>query len=689
MIDRPSPVSGEGLVYPNRWACVGNRADFLCYNQCMQRLAHKISLLLVGLLGLATIQSGIPVVAQEAAGLVTLSPLYNEQFPQLTAYLDVHDAAGNFVHGLQAADIQILEDSNLVPVDALQEMQPGVQFVIAVAPGPSFDIRDGLGVSRYDYLRQGLYAWEYQRGTQDDLSLVTPWSAEIAHVDQPTRILAGLSNYVALGDQAFPDLQILSRALEIVSNPTPRPGMERAILFITAPQAAEGVVGLQSLASRANELGVRIYVWVLAAPEFFDQPDSAPLRAVAGQTGGQFFAFSGTEIVPRLDDILAPLRPIYQLTYTSRLTSSGAHQVSAELNLDGTTLTSNAQTLDVTLIPPQPVFVSPPITIQRAVPSDQAQDESSATSIELMPVEQNIEVMINFPDSYVRPLVRTTLYVNGVIAAENTAPPFELFTWDLRSYVESGTYLLKVEAVDSLGLSGISSDASVQINVPPPERNILAALLRNKFLISGLVILIAGSVLVLVLILGGKIRPSHPAQVRKPNGFNKNPATRPRPKDPLTQPVKIAPIPEPGAARKAQLGLKERLGLPQSKNPSRPLAYLTPLAEAGEATLPAPLPLDGAELVLGRDPFQASIVLDDLSVEAAHALLRCEDGTFYLIDQGGVAGTWVNYTRLGPQGIRLSHGDLIYIGRVGFRFNLKNPTQGKKPFVRPYPGPGL
>ncbi|OGO71874.1 MAG: hypothetical protein A2Z49_05005 [Chloroflexi bacterium RBG_19FT_COMBO_56_12] len=656
----------------------------------MQRIAQKTTLILMGLLVFIALLAGIPAAAQEANTRATLAQFYNENFPQLSAYLDVHDAGGNFVHGLRAADVQILEDTNPVPLDRLEELHPGVQFVIAVAPGPLFDIRDADGISRYDYLRQSIYAWDYPRGLEDDLSLITPWGSEIAHVDQPTRILAGLSNYVALGDQAFPDLQILSRALELASNPTPRPGMERAILFITVPQAAEGVVGLQSLAARANELGIRIYVWVVAGPEFFDQPDSAPLRAVSGQTGGQFFAFSGSETVPDLEEILEPLRYIYQLSYTSRLTTSGSHQVSAQIAVGGESISSNMQTIDVTLLPPQAVFVSPPSYIQRAVPSQQTEAETSNTVIELLPVEQALEVMISFPDGYTRPLVRTTLYVDGAIAGENIAAPFELFTWDLRGYTQSGKHVLQVEAVDSLGLSGVSVETQVQIDVPPPERNILAAMLRNKLLIAGLGVLIAGAVLALVLILGGKIRPPHPAQVRRSNGSsNKAPVTRPQSKDPVTQPVQIAPIPESGTTRKAQSSLRGRLHLPQQKNSLRALAYLSPLAEAGEATLSAPLPLDDQEAVLGSDPLQATILLDDASVDPVHAILRWEDGSFRLVDNGGVAGTWVNYAQIGPQGVKLEHGDLIYAGRVGFRFNLKNPGRLHKPFVRPYEGPGM
>jgi hypothetical protein len=648
----------------------------------MRNFAHT---LIVCLLALFLLLAGLPVAAQESATQATLFPFYDEEFPKLTAYLDVHDADGNFVHGILPDDVKILEDDNPVPLDTLQELYPGVQFVVAVAPGPSFDIRDANGLSRFDYLRQGIYSWDYAQDLDDDLSLVTPWTEEIAHVDDPARILAGLSSYPALGDQSFPDLQILSRALDLASNPTPRPNMERAILFITAPQAAEGVAGLQSLAARAAELGIRVYVWVLAAPEFFTEADSAPLRAVSGQTGGQFFAFTGSEEVPNLDSILEPLRHIYQLSYTSRLTTSGSHQAVAQITQGSETVTSNAQPIEVTLLPPQPLFVSPPGTIERAVPAEQSDSIATNTVIELQPTEQDLEVTINFPDGYERPLVRTTLYVDGTIADENTTAPFEQFTWDLRSYLESGNHLLQVEAVDSLGLSGLSEELPVQIEVPPPEQNILAALLRNKLLIAGLVVVLAGAVLALVLILGGKIRPPHPAQAPRSNGGKKKaPSTRPRPKDPLTQPVPIAPIPAAGDASKTAPGLRARFLLSQKKSPTSALAYLTPLAEAGETTLLAPLPLDSEELGLGRDSFQAAILLDDASVEPLHAILRWEEDSYRLIDNGSVAGTWVNYAQVGPQGVKLKHSDLVYAGRVGFRFNLKNPGRQRKPYVRPY-----
>lgn len=654
----------------------------------MSWVTKKLPLILVGIIFAIVSLNGFPAVAQDVAAQVTLYPFYNEDFPQLTAYLDVHELDGGFAHGLQVTDVQILEDSSPVPIDTLNELHPGVQLVLAIAPGPAFDIRDSNGVSRFDYLRQGINAWAYPQELNDDLSLVTPWSSEIAHVSQPSQILAGLESYPVLGVQTFPDLQILSRAVQLASSPTPRPGMERAILFITAPQAAEGVAGLQSLAAQASDLGIRIYVWALAAEEYFTQPDSAPLRAISGQTGGQFFAFTGTETVPNPEEIIEPLRYIYQFSYTSRLTTSGSHQAIAQVNLDGISFDSNAQTFEVTLLPPQPAFKSPPSQIQRAVPIEKSYSSSNTLEVELLPVSQTLSMTIEFPDGYVRPLVRTTLYVDGAIVNENTAEPFDLFVWDLRSYLNSGTRLLRVEAVDSLGLSGLSAEIPVVISVPTPERNILAALLRNKLLITGMGVVIAGAILALVLILGGKIRPPHPAQVRRPNlKRSKTLASQARRSDPVTQPVKIAPIPQPAENIKTSLSTIEPQQKSDQKSTVEAVAYLTPLAEAGESTLTATQLLNAEDAVLGSDPLQATIVLNNASVEAVHAILRWEECAFHLVDNNTVAGTWVNYVQVGMQGVKLEHRDLIYVGSVGFRFNLKEPGQLKKPFVRPYQEP--
>ncbi len=77
-------------------------------------------------------------------------------------------------------------------------------------------------------------------------------------------------------------------------------------------------------------------------------------------------------------------------------------------------------------------------------------------------------------------------------------------------------------------------------------------------------------------------------------------------------------------------------------------------------------------------------VIDDPSIEGLHAQLKREpDGVFRLSDAGSIGGTWVNYTPVSQEGVCLEHGDLIHFGRVGFRFQLRDAKQVRKPVLKP------
>ena len=86
----------------------------------------------------------------QAGGGASLSNPNVEAFPRIQAYLDVHDAQGDFIHGLKAEQVTILEAGNVRPVTQLKEISPGVQVVVVINPGPSFAIRNNKAVSRYD-----------------------------------------------------------------------------------------------------------------------------------------------------------------------------------------------------------------------------------------------------------------------------------------------------------------------------------------------------------------------------------------------------------------------------------------------------------------------------------------------------------------------------------------------------------
>lgn len=656
-------------------------------------LQRKLRWLITGVLvWLAVAGIILPSQAQTAA-TAYLSPPDISAFPQLSAYLDVSDAQGSFIADLAASDVTLLEDGLQLPLTGLQIQRPGVQLVLAITPGAALEIRDGQGISRYLHLVDGLLAgtWVTQAAGQDDFSLLTSEGAILIHNNDPVALSNRLADYQIAATGETPSLEVLAQALEVAADPLPRPGMERAVLYITPPQTADITAGLQTLAARANQQNIHIFVWLVGAPESFYQLTAEQLATLAGQTRGSFLTFSGTEPIPDLESYLEPLRPVYRLEYTSQAATAGAHQISAQVSLPEGLLNSPPQAFEVNLQPPSPVLVTPPVVITRSFVSTATSGEMAPSDLatsELTPAEQSLTLAVAFPDGYPRPLVRSTLIVDDQVVAENTEPPFDTFRWDLRPYTQNSLHTLRVEVVDSLGLVGQSAETVVQVTAPTPEQGLIVAFESKRLLVVGLGVLIAGSVLALVLIVGGRIRPQ--AAGHRQKAARGKAATRQRmERDPVTQPVAITPASSlDGQARatiSSWLGRRDRHA-PQLAS-EQPLAFLIPLVEAGAATLPTPLPLGAETVTLGSDPQQASLLIEDPSVEGLHARLAPLQNSFHLVDAGSVAGTWINYTPIPADGIILEHGDLVHFGRSGFRFTLRNGSHRRKPTAQPLEPP--
>ena len=147
---------------------------------------HRARFILFGLVLLASCLLFLPTTAQTGEQ-AALFPLQVKDFPKVTSFLDVHEADGNFVHGLTVANLTLQENGRILPLDSLEELQPGAQLVIAISLGPALAIRDSEGVSRYDYLVQNLRDWEWDKtqAGQDDFSLVVSDGPEIDHMNDP------------------------------------------------------------------------------------------------------------------------------------------------------------------------------------------------------------------------------------------------------------------------------------------------------------------------------------------------------------------------------------------------------------------------------------------------------------------------------------------------------------------------
>jgi hypothetical protein len=187
---------------------------------------------------------------------------------------------------------------------------------------------------------------------------------------------------------------------------------------------------------------------------------------------------------------------------------------------------------------------------------------------------------------------------------------------------------------------------------------------RNGPLIAGVVVAIAGGILLLVLIIGGRIRPRTFTE-RNGNGKQKTSSISERRSaqtDPVTQPVKI----KSETTGNRFSSWVNRLSWPQRRESSEAHAYLEPLdTNASRGSLNR-IPLTKQESTIGRNPTQAVIILEDPSIADLHArIYPSENGRFMIRDEGTLAGTWVNYEPVAPDGTILQHGDIIHIGRIG------------------------
>ena len=57
-----------------------------------------------------------------------------EEYPRISAYLDVRDGAGRFISGIQSRQVQVQENGQNLPVAELREQRAGTQLVVAVNP---------------------------------------------------------------------------------------------------------------------------------------------------------------------------------------------------------------------------------------------------------------------------------------------------------------------------------------------------------------------------------------------------------------------------------------------------------------------------------------------------------------------------------------------------------------------------
>jgi len=625
------------------------------------------SLLLLLCLGLFL--SVVPAAqAQQPAATVTLYNADATAFPAVSAFVDVFDAQRIFASGLKPEAVTVAENGQPLPADSLIEMAIPLQMVVAVNQGPGLDARNATGISRFSRVSQVIAQWAQSRPSDlpDDLSLVSQAGPVINHA-AAADFSVGLNGFQPDMRAAVPNLQSLATALDVVGAQTQRLGMKRAVFFITPQMQDANLAALiEPLMQRAIEENVRIFVWYVDANTTFTNTSAAIFNNLAIQTGGSMFQYSGEERFPDPEVYFSGLRRVYLLNYTSRVTTSGEQAVTVQVNLPGGPVTSTGQRFSLNIQPPNPFPVAPALQVTRQAPAD----DPFNTEL-LLPETQEIEIIVEFPDGHPRTLTRTTLYVDGVVMDENTAEPFNKFTWDLKAYTSSNEHQIVVEAVDELGLSKSSMSVPVTVTVVKPPSGPAALLAKYRTPITFGSILLAGLVLFFILISGRFNLPT----------LRRAREARRAKHDPLTQPVQArddAPVTKKTRRPLIQFRKTESVA---GSVVDAPAALIRVSVEGQFAAIP-PIPMNGKEVILGTDPTQCTIILDNPSVSSVHARIRItDDGGYLLQDNNSIGGTWVNYEPVKRDGCRLMHGDMVNFGQLAYRFMLKTPPPVSPPKI--------
>ena len=607
-----------------------------------------------------------PGQAQQAAeGRLVLSNFDASNFPEIRFRIEVFDSQGQFVPDLTFADLQVIEDGNQLPLNDLQRVQPGLQIVTAFTPSPLFSVKRD-GVTLLEALKAHFAAWAASQplDSPDEFSIATSTGMLALRLTNPAMWVEALTTYQPQLPQSQPTLVSLSQALDLAADPGTQTGQHQVIFLVTALPPANARTSLEGLVDLAISLGVRVNVLLVHNSSQVPLQSAEHLIRLADGTGGEFFVYTGAEALPDIEAALKPLRYHYQARYTSRINQTGWHSARVQLLLHDLPLTSAATSFQIKVDPPNPIFLSPPVTIHR----EWTQPEDRRAPRFLVPESHPIQILVEFPDGHPRQLQRSALYVNGDLLTENTKEPFDVFTLLLNDYTQTTRLMLQAEVVDSLALSGRTLDIPIEIAVPPEPRRLWGDIITAERGLAAAALALTAAILTAVLVLSGRRKKRLSSRVRR---------------DPVTQPVPIRQV-KPAKPR-AQPGTAALTVDPAIPLPETVPASLLPLNETGSPLTEPALPLYHGLVSFGRDAARSNRVLADPSVHARHCQITVTpEGSMSVIDCGSATGTWVNYRPIGPGAHPLEHGDLLHIGRLPFRVERSSPPQDRQPVVLPY-----
>lgn len=590
---------------------------------------------------------GTPVIWAQALPRAQINRLDASRFPTIRIEADINRPDGSFVANISPSDLKIIENGVQRPVDEVRETPNAVDFVVAVNGGPILGNRIS-SKTNFQLIKDALLDWVPEAesiGKGDSVTLVTNAGVKATRLDTPAEWTAVFNSLSPELVSATPSLTSITKAVEQAIGAPSRPGMKQSILYITPLMSSSLSKAVDNIAEQAAGAGITINIW-LVAPSSAKQPlAEESIQSLADRTGGQLYRFSGKEALPPIETYLQPLRRQYEINYRSRSSQSGIQTVILEVQTDEVQTRSPEESFDVSIKAPNVMFIDPIESVSLEW------KESENGRYMLSPPEVPLELFVEFPDKHPRNLVISQLWVDGQVVDDRNGEPFVDLKWPVSRLKTSGTYNLQVTIKDELGLSGKTVILPLDVTVPPPPAaNIIESVSSERLALA------VGAVL--LVIIGGILWYSRAKKARE--------VTRPRP---ASIRVDSHPLERPGAV----INLSDVTTRPSLvATPRDSTGWLMP-QEGGDALSTQPnIRLGESIVTLGSSPIRAQVVIPSPSIDGLHVrITRRSDGTYWLEDAGSVSGTWVNNTPVSNLGTALSSGDVVRMGKITFRFEIR------------------
>lgn len=670
--------------------------------------------------------------AAETAGapIASITAVDANNFPRMFAYLTLTGADGVPVSGLSEDAFTLNENGQTVKPTAVRAVTLGVQTVFALDVNSAFKTRDLRGTSRLDYLKLAIGDFaQSDTGLQpnlDDVSLITPEQELLIHASTRGPVADALARYTTEFAGAEDHVALLTRAIDIASDATTRPGMRRVVVFASNGLADNNAqFDVASLVERAQAAGIKVVTIYVGPDGTQEGPGATALRSLSEQTGGIHVYLAGGESLLPIFTTLAAERGQYQFEYRSTLSETGQHRLSVAVALPGgQTVRARETVFQLRVEPPAVALGTLPATTEPA----------SADATLAVPYS------LNFSDGHVRALSSVELLVDGAVAARATSGG-EAIDWPLASVTESLTRTVQIRVVDELGLEGLSAPATLYVAAPPPAPAVqptTAAVMTTPratpyALWAGLLSLLAlvafgayvwhrqgwqvpQGVRALVQSAGAKKSASGaivtgakaPVKEAQPVAETTGALPEPGPTIETTQPMRPArlngnsrlrmpnltrpTLPDLGNLPRPQMPRVNVANLALPKRITQPLADALAAAQRGnlanshavlEVVDQAPvqrtrIELNGVSMRFGRDPDLAEVTFNDRSVSRLHARIEAvAENVYRIFDEGSTSGTWVNFNQItSPEGHELATGDVINLGRVKLKFKKARKPKG-------------